>query len=223
MRGRIAMGSQTMPRARLSKNGRGMIAAATVIVSCVGVSIAQGEPIQFLHRGVASGALASIDGSASRITFGPSAFTIDAIADTDDRGVLASGGFDTVHTSVVITIDGLGTFDVLVPTRTYVVYDDSQGRVGFGMEGSTAPPDLFNGPLIEGLGSWDMTTSTIAATPGVGTVLQWDAVEVLTTGGRLLFDFSDSVDWNFQAIILPAPGALGSLACLGLFASRRRR
>lgn len=190
---------------------------------------AAAEPIRFIHQGFASGSIIGDDPFATRISFGPSAFTIDAIADTDDRQDLIRSpggdpyGYDITHRSVTLTIDGMGTYELLVPTRTYVVHGEGDARVGFGMAGRFAPPDLFNGPMLSGLADWDMTTSITGSAPSGGLVFQWDAAEVMTDEGRVLFNFLSSSDWDFEAIVVPTPAS--GVFMLGLFGavSRRRR
>jgi hypothetical protein len=214
---------------RVGCAGRGLLVCSGLAAATVASNRAIAEPIRFLHRGVASGALLSLDGSSPRITFGPSSFTIDAIADTDNRRTLRLGGvgdgygYDIQHASVTITIDGVGSFDLLVPTRTYVIHGDGDARVGFGMIGSIAPPDLFNGPMVSGLAGWDMTTSIAGEAAEGARVFQWDAAQVRTTGGRLMLDFQSSAAWQFEAVVVPVPGAVCVLAAFGVVTARRRR
>ncbi|GEM_PF-5589061 len=191
---------------------------------------ADAEPIRLIHRGIAAGSIIGNAPFSPRVTFGPSAFTIDAVADTDDRADLRQFpssdpyGIELVHASVILTIDAVGSFDVLVPTRTYLVHGEGDARVGFGMAGPIAPPDLFNGPMIEALAGWDMTTSIAISAGGGAQVFQWDAAEFMTDGGRLQFDFVPSAAWDFEAIVVPAPGSsLIALAGVSLAWSRRRR
>ncbi|MEM9373482.1 MAG: hypothetical protein AAGA55_07545 [Planctomycetota bacterium] len=190
---------------------------------------AAAEPVRFVHRGVASGTLIGDGGPASRINFGPAEFVIDATGDIGDRADLISGpggersGFEIRHLSATVSIGGLGSFDLRVPTRTYVVHRPGEARVGFGMAGGFAPPDLYNGPLLAGLADWDMTTSISGQAPGGGLVFQWDAAEVLTDGGLLRLDFRSAVNWGFEAAVAPGPPVVACMVFGALAAARRRR
>lgn len=203
---------------------------AAVGAVLVGSSSAIAEPIRFIHEGFASGSIIADDPFATRITFGPSSFRIDAIADTDQRTELARFpgsdpyGFAIEHASVSLTIDSMGTYQMLVPTRTYVVHGDTDARVGFGLSGMIAPPDLFNGPMLEGLADWDMTTSIAGEAPSGGMVFQWDAAHVMTDAGRVLLNFLPSSAWNFEAVVVPSPASSMLMLCgVVCLVPRRRR
>lgn len=171
------------------------------------VTASAGQIITFIHEGSGRGTL---DGNQ----FGANGFTITATGDIGDRTNFGNG-WSLEHLSASITINGVGTFDFISPTRTFV--NNGATIVGFsrGNDGS----DLFNGPINAAFGAWDMTTS-IGPIAGDGNLLQWGGGDIMTTGGVLIFDDMASPA-TFTAII-PAPGALAVLS-LGAIAARRRR
>jgi hypothetical protein len=178
--------------------------AITVLVAVA--PTAQATLVSFVHEGVGAGTL---DG----VPFPASAFTISALADTDDR-FFYPNIYELFHLSSSISIDGLGTFDFLSPTRTFV-NNDTQG-VGF----SGPDRDLFDGPQNPAFATWDMTTP-IGPFSGSGIIIQWGiSTPIQTTGGVLRF-FSSTSPVTFQAI--PEPSTLALLGAMGLGVVVRRR
>jgi len=183
-----------------------------VVAGLVGLaaSVASAAPITFIHDGSGSGTL---DGDAFSAVF-----TITATGDTSNRNNLGGFGWDIAHTTATINIDGVGVFDFVSPTRTFI--NNDAWIVGFSRTGNSGA-DLFNGPQDAALAAWDMTAS-IGPISGEGELLQWGNLfdDVMTTGGLLRFDdfFTDA---RFTAIVVPAPATL--LALGGLLATRRRR
>ena len=165
-------------------------------------------PITYIHTGSGSG---SIDGTS----FGTRDFVITAFADTDDMRINSLGNSIIDHLMASITITGVGTFDFITATRTFVV--PGFQLVGFGF---ALGPDLFNGPEDVEFVGWDLVSS-IGPIAGIGNLLQWD-LGVLTDGGELRFNDGSSAA-TFQAVI-SEPGTLTllSLGLLGLGLARRR-
>lgn len=187
---------------------------SVLIAGLVGLasSLAAAAPITFIHDGSGNGTLDGVAFSA--------VFTITATGNTDDRFDLG-GGWETVHTSAVINIDGVGSFDFISPTRTFV--NNGAQLVGFSRsEGVGNGLDLFNGPNNAAFGTWDMTTS-IGPIAGAGNLLQWGSSPAVETTGGVLYFENFLTDAQFTAIVAPAPGALAFLALGGLTATRRRR
>jgi hypothetical protein len=191
----------------------------TIIASTLGVAcVSSAAPINFIHEGFGSGTLDGVAFSA--------AFTITAVADTSDRNQLVFGGapygWDIEHTSAAIDIDGLGSFDFITGTRTFVNNDGPV--VGFSRSNDDGGSDLFNGPTDAAFAAWDMSTS-IGPISGLGILLQWGTPfeNILTTGGVLYFDHADhaEIDVRFTATIIPTPATLALLA-LAAPASFRR-
>lgn len=173
------------------------------------VAEAPADILRFTHTGTGSGTL---DGGA----FLASDFVITALADTDDRQSFA-GGWWIDHLSASISIDGLGNFDLLSPTRHFV--NNGVAIVGFSRGGRNA--DLFNGPTDPEFGAWDML-GPIGPIAGTGSLLQWAGTpQINTTGGILIFDDGPS-DTTFT--VVPEPGTLAIFAVggMGLMARRRR-
>jgi hypothetical protein len=176
-------------------------------------------PITFTHTGSGSGSIGSNEQFAALTAFGNSAFTITAVGDTDNRIDLGGGIYVIHHDSAWITIDGVGTFNFITATRTFVNNDTP----GFSR---SSGPDLFNGPTSPLIDGWDMLSS-IGPVGGTLNLLQWGLSPVITDGGQLLFD-SGSSQGSFTAVVgqgVPdGSSVLGLLAVAfaGLVALRRK-
>ena len=185
------------------------------------VGMAEAIPITFTHNGIGSG---SID----HFLFSETSFTITATGDTDDRdtfGDTFSGGFSIKHLAATIDITGVGTYDFITDTRTFV--NTVFGIVGFSRSGSSGF-DLFDGPIDSLFASWDML-SDIGPITGSGSLWQWDYPysSVLTDGGQLLFNNGTSIA-AFKAgtgapVPEPATMLLFATGLAGLAGSRLRR
>lgn len=166
-------------------------------------SVCQAEVITFIHSGSGSGTLDDVSFAGE--------FTITSVGDTDDRIDLGPGAFSITHLTSQITIDGLGSFNLLITTRTF-----SAGGVGFGRGPNGS--DLLSGPSDAPLDTWDMLSS-IGPVSGAMSTLQWapslGAVE--TTGGVLVFDDAEGFG-TFQAIVEDGPAAVPEPASLTLLA-----
>lgn len=168
--------------------------------------------IYMVHQGSGSG-------SIGQLSFNDANFTITTSADFDNT-ISYLNGKRLVHETATIDIEGVGTFDILTETQTFVNYN-------FGTVGLTRTTlgDLFIGPFSTEFFGWEMDTE-IAPISGDGNLLQWAFEDVITTGGRLGFD-SSPTDATFSASYtlpsIPTPAALSLMAISGLAASRRRR
>lgn len=191
----------------LQQTVRGMLLA---LILAVTPSTARAALITFTHESIGSG---SIGGEF----FGPAEIVITAYGDTDDRQYVGwADAWFIDHASASIWIDGVGEFDFLTATKTFV--NNDVGGVGFGHAGENGP-DLLDGPLDPVFTTWEMLTS-IGPIEGEGWFIQWDEAPVETTSGMLLFDEA-AAPVIFTAIVVPAPGVLGIFAMAGL--GRRRR
>jgi hypothetical protein len=169
-------------------------------------SKAMAAMIAFTHQGSGSGTL-------NGVPFNSSNFSILAEGDTDNRLSLSFDvGFSIDHTSASISIAGLGDFQFLTPTRTFV--NNVSSSVGFS-RGGVSGGDLFNGPTQGTLSNWNMLTS-IGPLNGTGQLLQGGGLfgSINTSAGILAFDNSGSPA-TFKAEVVPEPDSILSLLTLG--------
>ncbi|MEX0938525.1 MAG: PEP-CTERM sorting domain-containing protein [Pirellulales bacterium] len=189
--------NQTSPFFLRSRNL--LICAMPCFAMSITVAGAVAAPIVFVHGGSGSG-------SIGEIPFPDADFTITAVGDTENREDHGAGYFID-HDMASISIDGVGTFDFLSPTRTFVNNDLS--LAGFS-RASVSGLDLFNGPTDAALATWEMLDD-IGPLTGLGNLAQWDDSDVLTTGGVLFFDPSESFA-TFQATVVPEPSTFWMVA-----------
>jgi hypothetical protein len=176
---------------------------------------AAAAPITFIYTGSGDYS-AQLDG----VPFSDADFTITATGDTDDRQSFANGFF-IEHLTSSISIAGVGTFDFITATRTFV--NNTGGGGGFSR---SSGPDLYTGqdPVFF---AWDMLSSIGPVGGASWGFLQWALSPVITTGGELVFSDGLIDNATFQAIVgtqVPEPAsiALVALALLVLVAVRTR-
>ena len=142
-------------------------------------------------------------------------FTITAFSDTENRmAVPLSGVLFEDHSRATIAIDGVGTYEFLSGTRTFV--NQSSGQIGFSRAG-VGGYDLFSNLNSPAFATWDMLTS-IGPITGIANLKQWNRYSpVETTGGTLRFD-DGPCSCTFQAVVgpVPEPSALVLLAAGGV-------
>ncbi len=161
-------------------------------------------------------------GSIGQTSFSDAAFTIVALGQTSGVSALTFGnGYALEHQSASITIEGVGTFDFLTPTRTFVNNDVEAIGFARGPDGT----DLFNFDTVPGADTWDMLSSFSHS--GFGFLLQWADTPVNTTGGVLVFESNGEVMGSFTSTVggeIPEPSSvlLVSTAGLAFFFLRRR-
>jgi len=178
---------------------------AIIALMTLGMTEAPAGMIMFTHEGNGNGTLAGN-------LFPVSHFVITAVGDTGDR-LSCPGGWFIDHSWAAISIDGVGDFEFLTGTRTFV--SNNSQTVGFSRAGIWGA-DLFNGPTALQFATWDML-DPIGPISGLGRLLQWTSTPLIdTTGGILKFDSSTS---NATFTAVPEPGTvllvgLGSLALL---------
>ena len=177
---------------------------------------APAEMMTFVHAGAGSG---TFDGTP----FPASDFVITATGETDDRYAFYDGdGWWINHTSASIWIDGVGEFEFLTGTRTFV--NNSTEYVGFSRAkypGEPGGADLFDGPHDAAFADWDML-SPIGPISGDGTLMQWQlSPQIVTAGGILFFPHHSDVYTTFTAIPEPTTLAIFAFGGIGLVLRRR--
>ncbi len=179
-----------------------------VLLLLVVAGHAYAVPIVLKHSGNRSGSIGST-------TFVNADFTITAFADTDDRISSTNVSFTLIHDSASISIDGVGEFQFVSGTRTFV--NNFFGIVGFSRPFST---DLFNGPSDPSFLTWDLLTP-IGPITGDGEYFRWFS-NVITEAGPVRFDEGAGSTSRFEAVPEPNTALLLSLGLTGLASKGRR-
>ena len=112
----------------------------SVVAMLVPVTIAdvKAAPVQFIHSGNGSGSIGAIN-------FSNADFTLIGNADTNNRESLGNT-LSLDHNSTSINISGIGSFQILTGTRTFVAQDSSV--VGFSRKG------ILDGGLVRWPVGW---------------------------------------------------------------------
>lgn len=188
---------------------------AALVGLAVSASAANAAMITFIHT--------AVDGSGTLdgVEFIRKDITITAVGDTVAR-VDIPDGYAIQHISASITIQDVGTFDFLVPTRTYVNNGTETAGFSRSTDGGAFGTDLVDSGQDPSLAAWDMLSS-IGPVPGSGGFLQWSLEDVLTSGGVLFFNNNSGLGGTFEAIVIPAPASAAALGFAGLAVIRRRR
>ncbi len=176
---------------------RNTLAALAVVL--VTPALAAAQQITLTHQASGSGAIAGVP-------FSSSCFLITATAEVSNAQSLGLG-WSLDHTTAEIDITGVGVFQFVSQTRTFV--NNSAQIVGFS-RGGTSGNDLLNGPNDASLATWDMLT-TVAPITGAGSLIQWSGGDILVDAGVLNMDTS-SPQVTFSADLC---NTTGNAYCFG--------
>lgn len=178
-------------------------------------------PITLIHVADEGSFLGSLDpdgaGPIVPVNFAVDHFTITGQGDTSDRFGDGFSLFVIPHTSAQIEIPGVGTFAFLTPTFTAVA--GAIQVVHFLVDPGFS---LLEGPESPVFGTYDLLSS-VGPIFGAELLHQWTVVDVVTSGGVLVFEDGFSPKGSFEAIVEASalePGSLSILA-LGLLATQR--
>ncbi|WP_163836917.1 hypothetical protein [Spartinivicinus ruber] len=163
-----------------------------LLINLILSSTANAIPIEFTHTGIGSGSIGNTNFLNKNITF-------TAFGDTEDRIKFDGHGFAIQHLTAKVKIDGLGIFDFISKTRTFV--NNNSAIVGFSrsVDLGHSGTDLYNGPSDSLFNTWDMLSSTNLIS-GSARFLQW-GVDIITNSGVLLFENVTSSTASFKATI----------------------
>lgn len=202
---------------RLNRAVRKICSLVAVGLLTIVPAAASAQTITFTTSGLSG------SGMIGTTSFSNANFTITSSGNVAERQSF-TGGYFIDHLMASIVIDGVGSYNFITGTRTFV--NNSVTSVGFSRAGS-AGLDLFNGPSNAAFATWDMTTS-IGAFMGTGNLVQWGSSPVLTSGGTLSFN-SQQTTATFSAIVAPsttvpepATYVLVATGLLALGATKRR-
>ena len=170
-----------------------------VLVVLLGTCSAFANSIGFTLSSIASG---TIGGTS----FSDATFTIHGHGDTSHVVSFGSGDYFLDLGFATIKIQGVGTFSFTTSTR---FFSDSGGLVGFSRAGVDGY-DLIEGPFLSPW-NWNMQTS-VGLVTGDGYITQWNLSPVLTNGGVLVLNDSDTQPFTFSAkvgsVVTPEPGTI---------------
>ncbi|MFA5252105.1 MAG: PEP-CTERM sorting domain-containing protein [Phycisphaerae bacterium] len=177
-----------------------LITICAVAVMVLAVS-AEASLITITYESQGSGTLAGNP-------FPVSDFVITAVGDTDDWSY-DDGAWSIDHLSASISIDGVGDFEFLTGTRTFV----TDNVVGFSR--ASGGSNLFDVVAGGQFAAWNRL-DPIGPISGSGSLVQWTYTPLInTTGGILEFD-NGTYNATFTAVPEPATMCLLGLGALSL-------
>lgn len=187
----------------------------TLLVVLSWTAVAAAAPITYVYTGTGSG---SIGGTP----FTDAAFTITGVGETANVASCGGGCQEINHTATSVTINGIGTFQITSPLRTFLNNTPGLSRQN--------PPggDLYS-LYVGNFAGWDLV-SDWGPINTTGSILQWANPQVNTSGGVLVFADNGVTPGTFQAVLgleaaaIPTLSQWGTvlLACLLLCVAIRR-
>lgn len=175
--------------------------AATFLVVLTWAVAAAAAPITYTYTGTGSG---SIGGTP----FTDAAFTITGVGETANVASCGGGCQEINHTATSVTINGIGTFQITSPLRTFLANTPGLSRQN--------PPggDLYN--LYDGdFTGWNLV-SDWGPINTTGSILQWASPQVNTSGGVLVFTDNGVTPGAFQAVLGQEAEAIPTLSQWGM-------
>ena len=182
-----------LPEGLTSPNAMNLKSAILLAVCLCTPEPAAAQQIVFRHE-------ATLKGTLAGTAFGPTHVVIRGVGDLSNRQSF-SNGFYIIHDSATVSIDGVGSFDFVSPTRSFV--NHSQTMAGFG-RGTPAGLDLMIGPFAGPLFTWDML-SAVGPFTGAGGTVNWNLGDIVTSGG-VLDVLNTVVTITFGASLCPSSG-----------------
>ncbi len=173
----------------------------TILVVLSWAMVAAAAPITYIYTGTGSG---SIGGTP----FTDAAFTITGVGETADVASCGGGCQEINHTETTVIIDGIGTFSITSPLRTFLNNTPGLSRQN--------PPggDLYN--LYAGdFTGWDLV-SDWGPINTTGSIHQWASPQVNTSGGVLVFTTNGVTPGTFQAVLGREAEAIPTLSQWGM-------
>jgi hypothetical protein len=195
-------------RLEIQLNACRLLALAAVFLGAsliLGVSYVRSQPIEFEYRGHASGTIGGVPFDSD--------YRVVAMGRTSDRVFVSwpSESFYIDHTSVTMSLAGLGDIAFVTPTRTWV--SNFIGNAGISHVGQFGA-NLITGPIqTPAFRTWDMLSS-LSEQVGLGGIDQPSIYPVQTSAGALVMTPSSLVPVSFAARLVPEPTA----ALIGCFA-----
>lgn len=178
-------------------------------------------PITMIHIADGGSFPGSLDpdggGPIAPVPFEVDHFTITGQGDTSNRFTDGFSLFGIEHSSAQIEIPGVGTFEFLIPTFTVVA-----GAIPAALFLVDPGFVVVEGPENPAFATYDLSSS-VGPIFGEVRLIQWTVVDVMTSGGVLVFENRVARNGSFEAIVdaaVPEPGTLAILA-LGLLALER--
>jgi hypothetical protein len=146
-------------------------------------------------------------GTLNGVPFPTSNFVITSYANPANKQWVTGGIYSMDHMSSSISIAGLGNFDILTGTRTFLDTSPASPRVGFSRAGLQGL-DLLLGPQNQAFQTWDMVTPIGPLTGDTWGLEQWTRTPLIdTTGGVLIFNDGGG-HATFAAAVVPEPAGL---------------